>query len=283
MEAVRDAMSKIIGLLTAWGAERWIRPAIEQALAYCDETVVVVSAFASELERFEDKTLDICKEYKDIRLMDYRTEKGTIAEAVADTLNHMLKSSSLYEPGSWAWILDVDEFYADTAHATIRAAIDSGRYNQITTESRFFYINMRHYLNETGNRLFRIDASDECFMPTNKWSVAKRQIYILPRADGMFHYGMLASADMYRIKWQIEYKGKRQADKIRWLDEIYPHYDLNDEERWIEENRKLFGIRSPWFNKGFTPNADGKLYKYTGKHPKLIEWTMLTEIKDFRR
>jgi len=115
-----------------------------------------------------------------------------------------------------------------------------------------------------------------------KRAVVKGRVYLLPRADGMFHYGMLASADAYRIKWQIEYKGKRQADKIEWLDEIYPNYDLGDEERWIEENRRHFGIRSPWLNKGFMPDADGKLYRYTGKHSKFIEKTNLPEIKDFR-
>ncbi len=275
-------MNKIIGLLTAWGAEQWIKPAIEQALEHCDEVVVVVSSFAPKLARLGDATLDICKSYKDIKLLDYKTDKEVISAAVADTLNYMLKSSSLYEVGNWAWILDVDEFYADSAHGTIRATIDSHQYNQITVESKFFYINMQHYLNETGNRLFRIDAEDECFVPTNKWSVAKKHVYYLPREDGMFHYGLLASADAYRIKWQIEYKGRRQADKERWIVEIYPYFDLKDEDRWLERNRRLFGIRSPWFNTGFTPDANGRLYKYDGKHPKFIERTGLTKTEDFR-
>lgn len=281
-------MNKIIGLLTAWGAERWIKPAIEQALSYCDETIVVVSAFVPELEQFEDRTLDICKEHEDIKLLDYRTDKDVISEAVADTLNYMLKSSPLYEPGNWAWILDADEFYADTAHEMIRAAIDvkftniCSPYDQITVESRFFYINMQHYLNEDGDRLFRINEEGECFVPTNKWSTTRGQVYILPRNDGMFHYGLLASADIYRAKWQVEYKRKKQADKVRWIDEIYPNYDLRDEERWIEENCKRFSIRSPWFNRGFTPDENGRLFRYAGKHPKFIENSGLTKIEDFR-
>ena len=275
-------MNKIIGLLTAWGAEQWIKPAIEQALEYCDEVIVVVSSFAPELDQFRDATLNICKTYKDIRLLDYKTDKETISAAVADTLNYMLKSSSLYEVSNWVWILDVDEFYADSAHGTIRATIDSGQYNQITVESKFFYINMQHYLNETGNRLFRIDADGECFVPTNKWSPAKKHIYCLPRDDGMFHYGMLTNAEIYSMKWQIEYKGNTQSDKTRWVEEIYPYYDLKDEEQWLERNRRLFGIRSPWFNTGFTPDADGRLYRYAGKHPKFIERTSLTKTEDFR-
>ena len=176
-----------------------------------------------------------------------------ISEAVADTLNYMLKSSPLYEPGNWAWILDADEFYADTAHEMIRAAIDvkftdiCSPYDQITVESKFFYINMQHYLNEDGDRLFRINEEGECFVPTNKWSATRGQVYILPRNDGM-----------------------------------YPSYDLENEEYWIEENRKRFGIRSPWFNKGFTPDENGRLFRYAGKHPKFIETSGLTGIEDFR-
>ena len=282
MDEVRRTMNKIVGLLTAWGAEQWIAPAVEQALEYCDEVIVVVSSFAPELDQFADATLNICSSYKDIKLLDYRTDKETISAAVADMLNYMLKSSSLYEVGNWVWILDVDEFYADSAHGAIRATIDSGQYNQITVESKFFYINMQHYLNETGNRLFRVETEDECFVPTNKWSTAKKHVYYLPRDDGMFHYGLLASADAYRIKWQIEYKNRRQADKQRWIEEIYPHYDLKDEERWIEKNRRLFGIRSPWFNNGFTPDVNCKLFRYSGKHPKFIERTRLTKREDFR-
>jgi len=275
-------MNKIIGLLTAWGAERWVRPAVEQALEYCDEVLAVVSPYTPEMIPFEDGTLDICKEYKELKLLNYRTQMSTVTYAVADVLNHMLEKSIHREVGNWVWILDVDEFYADLAPILIRTAIKDGIYDQMTVESRFFMINTRHYLNEMGNRLFRIKTSDDHFVPTNKWSQLATRIYTLPRNVGMFHYGLLASADMYRIKWQVEYGGKRQADKVRWIDEIYPNYDLRDEERWIEENRRRFGIRSPWFNKGFAPAPDGKLYRYEGKHPKFIENAGFTKIKDFR-
>jgi len=276
-------MSKIIGLLTAWGAERTATAVAEQALEYCDEVIAVVSSFVPELEQFKDDTYDILKEFKGINLLDYKTKETTISQAVADVLNHMLNQSSLYSAGNWVWILDADEFYADSAPKMIRATIESGWHNQITVESRFFMINTRHYLDETGNRLFRIDAGDYGFMPTNKWSGSPRNIYTLPREHGMFHYGMLVSAEMYRVKWGVEYKGRRQDNKIRWLDKIYYKYDLKDEERWLRKNLEVSGIRSPWFNKGFTPNVDGKLFHYLGKHPKFIEHTGLTKIEDFRK
>jgi len=275
-------MNKIIGLLTAWGAGRTAQAAAQQALEYCDEVMAVVSPFAPELKRFEDGTYDILKKFKGINLLDYRTKETTVSRAVADVLNHMLNQSPLYSAGNWVWILDADEFYADSAPRMIRSTIENGWHNQITVESRFFMINTRHYLNETGNRLFRIEPGDHGFIPTNKWLGKLRNVYVLPRKHGMFHYGMLVSAEMYRVKWGIEYKGRRQADKIRWIEEIYPNYDISNEERWIEENRRRFGIRSPWFNRGFTPDANGRLFRYLGKHPKFIERTGLREVEDFR-
>lgn len=276
-------MNKIIGLLTAWGAGRTARAAAEQALEYCDEVMAVVSPYAPELERFEDRTYDILKRFRRIKLFNYRTMEASVSRAVADVLNHMLRRSSLRSAGNWVWILDADEFYADSAPALIRTAIGNGIYDQVTAESKFFMVNTYHYLNETGNRLFRIKASDDHFIPTNRWSGDSGKTYMLPRDHGMFHYGLLVSAEMYRVKWQVEYKGKRQADKVRWIDEIYPNYDLGDEECWIEENRRRFGIRSPWFNKGFTPAPDGRLFRYPGRHPKFIEKIGLTKVGDFRK
>ena len=275
-------MNKIIGLLTAWGARHTADAAAQQALEYCDEVMAVASPFVPELKRFEDETYGILKKYKRINLLDYRTKETTVSRAVADVLNHMLNQSPLYSVGNWVWILDADEFYADSAPKMIRSAIENGWHNQITAESRFFMINMHHYLDETGNRLFRIEAGDHGFLPTNKWSGSPRNIYTLPRKHGMFHYGLLVSAEMYRVKWGIEYKGKNQDDKIRWLDEIYYKYDLRNEDYWLKRNLEISGIYSPWFNSGFTPNDNGRLFRYSDKHPKFIERTGLIETEDFR-
>lgn len=283
MDEVCSAMNKILGLLTAWGARCTADAAVQQALEYCDEVMAVVSPFAPELKRFEDETYGILKKYKRIKLLDYRTKETTVSHAVADVLNHMLNQSSLYSVGNWVWILDADEFYADSTPGMIRSVIDNGWHNQITVESRFFYINTRHYLDEIGNRLFKIDTGDHGFIPTNKWLGSPRRAYTLPREHGMFHYGMLVSAEMYRVKWGVEYKGRRQDNKTRWLDEIYYKYDFKNEEYWLEKNLAISGIQSPWFNKGFTPDSDGRLFRYLGKHPKFIEESGLTEVEDFRK
>lgn len=279
-------MNKIIGLITAWGVEDWIRPAVRQALEYCDEVLAVVSPFAPQLRRFEDRTYDICKEYGGLKLLDYESKETFIRSAIADVLNHMLKNSDLHQVGNWIWILDSDEFYTEsTAKEIIAATRDNAGYDKVVMESRFFMINMQHYLNEAGDRMFRIMDLDDKFVPTCRWSRTPRAPYTVRRANGLFHYSMLTNTERHRERWLLRYRdtpavGIKMAE---WLEKIYFNYDLENEDYWIEENLKLSGIKSSWVNKGFTSDENGKLFKYSGRHPKYIEEAGLPKIKDFRK
>lgn len=274
---------KIVGLLTAWGAEKWIKPAIEQALEYCDEVMVVVTAFGFPFKKFKDNTYDICKEYHGIKLLDYEPKQRFVNRITAEVHNYMLEKSELFLPGNWVWILDVDEYYPESGYKRIKSIIKSGEYDRIIAESKFFMINMQHYLNEIGHQLIKVDNVNERFIPTNNWAKRPRSIYIIPREIGMFHYSMLMNTNIHRIKWGIEYSRTSQSNKVTWLDKIYPKYDLENEDYWVEKNFELSGIRSPWFNEGYKPDENGRLFKYDGMHPKFIEKTGFTKIKDFRK
>lgn len=273
--------NKLIGLVVAWGAQDWIRPALNQALEFCDEVMVVVSPFGPTLRQYEDDTYNICKEYKGIKLLDYEPPQAVCTRhANCYIANHMLEHSSLRAPGNWIWILDADEFYMDSTYKEIKSVIDDGRYNWITIESKFFYINMQHYLDEIGERVFRIADINEKFIPTIKWSNwgKSKNPYVIRRSNGMFHYSMLTNTNRHCAKW----RERGQSDRAEWHDRIYIHYDLDNEEYWTNENLKRYGIKSPWFNIGAISNKEGKLFKYEGRHPKFIEEAGLHKIKDFR-
>jgi len=269
---------KIIGILMAWGVRDWIRPALDQALEYCDEVLVVVAPFGPTLRQYEDETYNICKEYKSIKLLDYEVRTTNTKHAVCEIANHMLKNSSLFTPGNWVWILDADEFYLESTYKEIKAAVEDGRYDWITLESRFFYINMQHYLEEMGERLFKIMDVNDKFGPTLSWQRRPINRYIIKRENGMFHYSVLTNTKRHSAKW----RARGEPDRAKWHDEIYASYHLDYEEYWVNENLIKFGIKSPWFNEGLTANAEGKLFKYKGRHPKFIEQAGLNRIKDFR-
>jgi len=279
--------NKIIGIIKAWGAEDWIRPAINQALECCDEVAVVVAPFHHTLEKFADSTYDICRDYRDIRLIDFKTSKRYVGPATAETLNHMLQTSALHAVGNWIWVLDVDEFYTESAYREIKLAIASGRYNWIGARTKVFLINMQHYL-ETADlwhywRLIKIGDVGYRFKPAQNWSQKLGRPYLLSRGNEMFHYSMLTNMDVRRAWWKIESDPQpTHPRKINWLEKIYLKYDLENEDYWVNENLKLNGIKSPWVVAGWTPDKNGRLFKYEGKHPRFIEQTELPKVRDFR-
>lgn len=280
--------NKIIGIVKAWGAEDWIRPAVRQALEYCDDVAVIVAPFHHTLDKFSDSTYDICREYRDIRLIDFKPSKQYVSDATAEVLNHMLQTSPLHAVGNWIWNLDSDEFYAERAYKEIKSAIDSDQYNSIGARTKVFLINMQHYLKTVDFwhywRLIKIEDMGYRFKPAQNWSQKLERPHLLSEANEMFHYSLLTNTDVRAAWWRIESAPNiTNPRKIRWLKEIYLKYDLENEDYWVNENLKLNGIKSPWVVAGWLPDEEGRLLKYEGQHPKFIEETNLTKIKDFRK
>lgn len=283
MEKVfNKTMNRIIGLLTAWGAESWIRPALKQALEYCDEVMVVVAPHSPRLRKFEDNTYNICKECRGIRLLDFISSSKYVSDTKAEALTYMLKNSELHVPGNWLWILDVDEFYTESAFRAIKVAIGSNEYDYMRVEEKLFLVNMQHYLEGSHGRLIKIVNVEDRFLITNQWTRKPEKLFILPRETGMFHYSMLVDTNMRLAWWKVNFSNTVHPRRSRWLNEIYLKYDLENEDYWLAKNLELSGIKSPWFNVGFSPDGAGRLFSYAGRHPKFIEETDLPKVADFR-
>lgn len=279
--------NKIIGLVRAWAVEDWIRPAIRQALEYCDDVAVIVAPFHHKLKKFADATYDICKEYRDIRLIDFKTSEQYVGPAMAEALNRMLQTSPLHAVGNWIWILDSDEFYTERTYKEIKSTIASDQYNWIGARTKVFLINMQRYLETVDPwhywRLIKIEDTGYRFKPYQNWSHKLERPYLLPKGNEMFHYSMLTNTDVRLAWWRIESApGITNQRKIRWLNEIYIKYDIENEDYWVIENLKLNGIKSPWLSVGWAPDENGNLLKYEGRHPKFIESAELPKIEDFR-
>ena len=273
---------KLIGLLIAWGAELWIRPAIKQALEYCDEVFICVAAHSESLKRFEDNTHEIAMSFKDVKMISF-DEISTHTQIKSKILNKMLEESKCFAIDNWVWVLDVDEFYPESSFREIKEVVRKSEFDQITTKTKFFLINTKHYLKAFYSRLFRIKKGKiNRFKATQKWRGGEKT-FILPSEDGMFHYSLLTNLGLRREQWKTEYPGNIQANKTNWLDNIYLNYDLNNEEYWINKNRELFGIKSPFYADCISPDKDGKLFRYEGRHPKFVEEAGLTKIEDFRK
>lgn len=274
---------KIMGFIIAWAAEDWIRPAIKQALEYCDEVLVAIVAFNPELNKFADSTYNICKEYRDIKLLDFKPTNQYASQVKSETLNFMLKNSALHIVGNWIWILDVDEFYFEQTHKKIRQIINEKRHLRIGIKAKIFYVNMQHYLrNSTYWRLFKISDMKDRFKATQHWPREHVSDYLFSKEDIMFHYSLLTNTDIRLAWWKANLPNITHAGRRGWLNDIYLNYDLENEDYWIGRNLKVSGLKSPSFYKGWRGDENGRLLRYDDKHPKFIEETELPKIKDFR-
>lgn len=278
---------KIIGIIVAWACELWVGPTIKQALANCDEVFVCIEPHAAIMQQFEDSTLEIAQKYKD-QVSFIKLKKGmefsNHFNAKATILNTALKSSKFFEVGNWIFILDVDEFYNEGCFQMLKNSVLNRNIDIVNFKSKYFYIDTKHYLIGEDTRLFRITNTEtDHFVPTQVWSKRDATGIVMPIEVGMFHYSALLNLNAKEAFWRSEYPGKTQDNKVTWLNEIYRNYDLNSEETWITKNEELFGIRSPWFSDSLKPDKDGKLFRYDGQHPTVIEEVGLTKINDFRK
>jgi len=274
-------MARIIGILTGWSCEDWIEPAIKQGLEYTDELHVCISAHSDNLLKFEDNTLDIAMQYKDQAIVSTYQKRSVHSETKANILNYCLSNSKYMEEENWIWVLDVDEFFKQDSYEYVKKLISANICDQICFEAKFFYIDTKHYILSDHNRLFKIKDKNNRFYPTQQWRYGNRLCRV--HVDlGMFHYSMLQNPYMKMEFWKSEYSYE-QNHKLQWLDKIYRNYDLKNEEYWLEQNKKLTGNYGPWISDSFVPQVDGTLYKYEGKHPKLVEEKGFTKIEDYRK
>jgi hypothetical protein len=254
-------MHKIIGIMTAWACEKWINPAIQQALEYCDEVIVSIGWHSEAMRKFKDSTLERAVKYP-VTFTDVNF-KGSHSETKAATMNNMIAKSKLFEEGNWIWLLDVDEFYIKEEIDYVKAVMFSEPYNAVEMNELFFIINMKHYLKNKRMRLWKIINKKDRFYPTNKWTGKRNKVFKF-QGLGMFHYSMLLNPYAKREFWKTEY-GYNQKHKVEWLDS------------YLKDN---FNLMSMFKNMG---SHFGKPFIYPGKHPRVIEETGLTKIKDFRK
>lgn len=282
------AKPKLIGLLCTWCAEDWIIPLLKETSYQCDEVMVNVSPHSPSMIQYKDNTYDLVRNFKseknNITIVD--TPNNLIshhAEIKPMLLNIMLQKSKYYDINNWIWIRDDDEFYTTKSCNNIKKLIQTVNCDQFLIQELFFMINTKLYLNGEHNRLFRINSFEDRFYPAQRWSGTKLVALVPKDLVCMFHYCMLTNPHAKIDFWKEEYPGKEQTKKITWIDKIYRNYDIYDEGKWIEENYKLTGCYSPWFDINFKPDTFGKLYRYKGKHPKVIQNSKLIKIKDFRK
>jgi hypothetical protein len=274
---------KIIGLLVVWGCENWIKYIIEESLEQCDEVIACCAPHSPKMIKYRDQTEEILMSYKDVKVIKYNLIH-THSVIKADILNKMLDLSSI-EVGDYIFLRDSDELYSQKTFTNLKKLLQEGYYNEILLQSYYFFINMNYYLISEHDRLFKFEECNKKykFYPTQKWYSNNKRSYTVPLEYGMHHYGLLLSPFQKLDMWSEEYQGNEQTNKTTWIDYIYRNYDLKNEDYWNSENKRLFGIKSPWFYTNFKCDENGRLFRFNDEHPEILKDSGFDKIEDFRR
>tara|TARA_R110000796_G_scaffold249494_1_gene377347 strand:+ start:399 stop:1214 length:816 start_codon:yes stop_codon:yes gene_type:complete len=261
---------KIIGMMTAWACEKWVKPAIEQAIHYCDDVVVSVAAHHPDLQKYEDNTLAIVQSFGDkIKLVEPKL-MGDHIVTKGQTLQKMLEASDYNETGNWIWILDADEFYFEEDVELCKTEIETDLYNSIELPEKFFYINCQNYLKSARRRFKKIIDKNTRFSTANHFGPEEPVKYV-ETTKGIYHYSWLMNPYLKKDFWNIEYMHTNQRDKVDWIEDTYLTYDLKNP------------TANPQGPHSFEPDANGFLFKYKEAHPPWVEKYGLHLIEDFRK
>jgi hypothetical protein len=285
-------MGKVIGLMTAWAAADWIVPAIHNHLKICDRILVYIGPFHRDFKKFDIhlETFETARDefYNNSRVIFLLPNQhvGTDGnEAFKCSILLKMLRSGIVSCGDIAMICDVDEFYDDNAIAELQEEFLKEDWDQLNVVSRFFCINMGWYVRSDHPRFFQVNSDAFHFVPTQKPIPLRKSVKMVLENNPMFHYSMLMGLEFKRVHWQTE-KINFHPNKLRWLDELYAHYDPNDIELCKalgEKNKEYFGCMGFWLKDTVQAPADPPyLFKYEGEHPSEIENSPMRHVKDFR-
>lgn len=281
-------MTKLVGLITAWGAEPFIEPAIKHGLEYCDELVVSVGLHMPHLKRFEDRTMDICNKYKNQIKIVPSVLSGAYVNSRGASLKKMLDDTGNNKKGNWTFVLDADEFYFPEDIEICKQIIKEDKFKMISAPEKVFMVDTKHYIKWNRTRFKKLVKDNTSFRNNIIGYENQTKPFKLDTDKGMFHYTFLMNPYAKEVFWKNEYgnpNSKEVKDKIYWLNEIYMKMDLANQQPSVKKSINRFGIKSVMgiiFNGGGT-KPNGELHEYNGEHSSFIEDAGITKINDFRK
>lgn len=272
---------RLIALMTAWACRDWVEKAVFNAISYADELWVCVAPHSSEFVDMEDGTVDVLDSYKTYSGIHFH-ETGA-PESIADNtkcriLNEMMRKAKP-EPGDVLMVVDADEFYLngdmDTLMEFAKTDFDVGM-----VRGYYFCINLNwFFINESMMRMFKYRPGFQ-YVPTQK---PNYNATYTDTGVTMLHYTMLQSLEMKRRYWSMSPVGNPVAckKKVRWVDEVYAKWDVNNEDESKRRNQEVTGRYGFWHGGGMV-ESDGGLFSYgDGEHPEdVVE--AFGKIQDFR-
>jgi len=118
-----------LGVMSIWGREDFVLPALEQALDLVDEVAVTVCCMHPALEKFRDRSRDLALGFARgeprVHYLEMLPNYSLKWEVHMSEVLNALLDALRPESGDIVWLLDCDEFYNEAAQAEIAERIET--------------------------------------------------------------------------------------------------------------------------------------------------------------
>ena len=216
---------KIIGLMLTWNNLEFFRCAVEQALEFCDELILVEGCHSIRYQkRSDDGTVTFIQALKTqpkLKVVDFR--RGEQYDFVQRVIRQRYpKTSHYYQPGNWVFHWDDDLFFFEKDLEKIKNAMEHSKEDALDFNSRYFLYNFRfNCLRRSGIYCYRIvEGLKFKVLMTAYYADGRR--YSIKRIDDItvFHYGCVKKPERQRARWvmSVEKGSKASVGRFdKWM------------------------------------------------------------------
>lgn len=266
---------KIIGLMCTWNNLEFFKCALEQALSFCDEVIVVEGCHSQQYpQRSTDGTCEYIESIKGIpklKVMDFDFV-GRYDLVQRRIRQNFPKMSEFYKPDNWVTQWDDDIFFLEEDLPKLKVAMEKTKSDAITYPHRNFFYNFRFNflaarLNPTHYRII-----DGVYLRgISSAHYKNRRLCSCQVIDGItaFHYGYVKRPERMKARWIMSIEKGNEASigsRERWMSVSW------DVDKDIFNSRKVLQ----------TIRMEETLNIYNGKHPKVLDnhpWRYIDDVR----
>ena len=268
---------KVIGLMLTWNNLEFFKCALEMALYFSDEVIIVEGCHSNFFpRRSTDGTcefIETLNNIQKIKVVDFEYS-GRYDSVQKKIRTDAPRKSRFFKPGNWLFHFDDDVFYFKRDLDRLRTILDSTDCDQIGFPSRHFVFNFRFNKPQPymgGISVHRIlDGYRVAGISTPKYRSGKAFRKYVSKDIVNFHFSEVKKPERMKARWIMSVEKGTEASRPRF--EKWMSVSWNKDEDIFKSEETLDQIKS----------GDG-LNIYNGPYPEWLDNHPWRHINDIRK
>lgn len=268
---------KIIGLILTWNNLEFFKYALEQALDFCDEVLLVEGCHSEQYPQHSDdgtvEYIQTIKTHPKLKIMNF-----TYLDRYDYTQRRMRekhpKTSQYYKLGNWVFHWDDDLFFMNEDLQKLRKLMQDCKEDSLDLQCRWFFYNFRFN--------FRRRMSPVCYRITDRLRLTgvsnphyrNAQSYSISYPDDIvaFHYSWVKKLKRMKARFVLSAE-KGTPGTVEERFGMWENIKWNTDEDIMNNNNI----------KKIMPG--GELNIYNGNHPELLcdhPWRHANDVREMQ-